>query len=87
MEVPQMQSWDEWKNFLSKNVNTAKDAGTSQQAIVQAATRIGEFLAENVNPANREQRALAEIWKVASHEEKQVIASCITKMVSDGTTH
>lgn len=87
MEIPQMQSWEDWKNFLSQNVNVAKEVGTSQQAIVQAATRIGELLAKNVDPTNREQRALAELWRVANQEEKQAIASCITKLVSDGVRH
>lgn len=82
-----MHSYEEWKNFLAKNVRVAQDAGTSPQAIVDAATRIGDFLAQNVDPANREQRVLSELWKVADQQEKRAIASCLTKLVSDGVRH
>lgn len=85
MEV--MQSFEQWKEFLAKNVRVARQAGTSPQDLVDAATRIGEFLAQNVNPQNREQRLLQEMWKVADEGEKRAIASCITKMLSDGVRH
>lgn len=82
-----MNSFEDWKEFLSKNVNVAMQAGADPNSVVEAATRIGEYLAQNVDPANREQRLLAELWKVADQEEKKAIASTITKMVSDGKRH
>lgn len=82
-----MDSFEQWKEFLSRNVNLAREAGMSQGAMVDAATRIGEFLARSVDPKNREQRLLSEMWKVADDEEKRAIASTITKMVGDGTRH
>lgn len=82
-----LQSFEEWKDFLSRNVRVAEAAGTSQEQIVEAASRIGSYLANDVDPANREQRLLAEMWKVANQEEQHAIASCITKVVSDGVRH
>ncbi|BDG60856.1 DUF3243 domain-containing protein [Caldinitratiruptor microaerophilus] len=82
-----IDSFEQWKEFLSRNVNIAREAGMSQGAMVDAATRIGEFLARNVDPKNREQRLLSEMWKVADEEEKRAIASTITKMVGDGQRH
>lgn len=82
-----MHSFEEWKDFLSRNVKVAKEAGAANETIIANATRLGEFLANQVDPANREQRLLAELWKVANEEEKKSIAACITKMVSDGVKH
>ncbi len=82
-----LQNFEDWKSFLSRNVKVAQAAGTSQEAIVGAATRIGDFLSKNVDSENREQRVLAELWRVADQQEKHSIASCITKMVSDGVRH
>lgn len=82
-----MDSFEQWKDFLARSVATAREAGTSPGTLVDAATRIGDFLARNVDPKNREQRLLSEMWKVADEEEKRAIASTITKMVSDGTRH
>ncbi|MCG0239169.1 MAG: DUF3243 domain-containing protein [Firmicutes bacterium] len=85
--VEAMSSFEEWKEFLSKNVKVAMGAGADPGSIVEAATRIGEYLAQHVDPANREQRLLAELWRVADEQEKRAIASTITKMVSDGKRH
>lgn len=87
METPVLESFEQWKDFLSKQVNQAEGAGASQNAIVNAATRIGNFLADKVDPKNREQRLLKEMWDVGSQDERHAMASLITKMVSDGKVH
>lgn len=87
METPILESFDQWKDFLSKHVNQAQEAGASQGAITNAATRIGTFLADKVDPKNREQRLLKELWEKGSQEERHSLASMITKMVSDGNVH
>lgn len=87
METPILESFDQWKNFLSKQVNQAEGAGVSQNSIVDAATRIGNFLSDKVDPKNREQRLLKELWDKGSQDERHSLASVITKMVSDGKVH
>lgn len=87
METPIMESFDQWKDFLSKQVNQAQGAGASQNSIVEAATRIGNFLSDKVDPKNREQRLLKEMWDKGSQEERHALASVVTKMVSDGKVH
>lgn len=87
METPVLESFDQWKQFLSQQVNQAEGAGASQNSIVDAATRIGNFLSDKVDPKNREQRLLKELWEKGSQEERHALASMITKMVSDGSVH
>jgi hypothetical protein len=87
METPVLESFEQWKDFLSKQVNQAQKAGASQDAIVNAATKIGNFLSDKVDPKNREQRLLKEMWEVADQQERQTLAGCIAKMVSDGKVH
>lgn len=87
METPVMESFEQWKDFLSKQVNLAQKAGTSKETIVDMATRIGNFLADKVDPKNREQRLLKELWTVGTEEERHALASMVTKMVSDGKVH
>lgn len=87
METPIMESFEQWKDFLSKQVNTAEKSGTSQEQIIDTATRIGGFLADKVDPKNREQRLLKELWDSGSEEERHSLAGMITKMVSDGKVH
>lgn len=87
METSIMESFDQWKDVLSKQVNQAKGAGASQDSIVDAATRIGNFLADKVDPKNRENRLLKELWDKGSQDERHSLASMITKLVSDGKVH
>ncbi|OTA40374.1 MAG: hypothetical protein A6D92_18560, partial [Symbiobacterium thermophilum] len=71
----------------SDRVKEFKRTGASQQTITNMATSIGNFLAEKVDPRNREQRLLKELWDVGTEEERKALASMVTKMVSDGKVH
>jgi len=87
METPILESFEQWKSFLSRQVNQAENAGASTNAIVDAATRIGNYLADKVDPKNREQRLLKELWDKGTQDERHALASMVTKMVSDGRVH
>ena len=85
--TPVLDSFEQWKQFLSQQVNQAKNAGASEATIANAAQGIGTFLAQKVDPRNREQRLLKELWDAGSQQEQSALASMITKMVSDGKVH
>ncbi len=87
METPTLESFEQWKQFLSNQVYAATNAGASTESIANAATRIGDYLAQRVDPKNREQRLLKELWDKGTEQERHALASMITKMVSDGQTH
>lgn len=87
MEMPVMESFEQWKSFLSNQINSAKQAGASESAIINAATRVGNFLSDKVDPKNREQRLLKELWDKGSEQERQALASMLTKMLTDGKVH
>lgn len=84
VEIP--QSFEEWKNILAKGIGYAQTAGASPEKIADMATSVGNFLADKVDPKNREQRLLKELWDAGSQEERHALASMITKMVGK-TTH
>jgi len=78
-----LNSFEQWKDYLSSNVNIAKDVGASESTIVDLATRMGGFLANKVDPGNREQRLLKELWERGDDSDHRVLAKLVTKMVSD----
>lgn len=84
---PILESFDQWKQFLSDRVTEAKASGASESTIANAAAGIGSFLSQKVDPRNREQRLLKELWDAGSQQEQHALASMITKMVSDGKVH
>lgn len=78
--------WESWKRFLGQAVEFAGELGISKDRIVSLARQAGDLLAENVNPASPEQRALKELWLVADDQEKQMLASLVTRLVSNDNT-
>ncbi|HYF94967.1 MAG TPA: DUF3243 domain-containing protein [Symbiobacteriaceae bacterium] len=87
MQTPVLENFDQWKSFLSQQISNAKQAGASEENIVNAAERIGHFLADKVDPRNREQRLLKELWDRGDHQERHALMSMLTKMLSDGKVH
>ncbi len=77
-----INDFDEWKKFLGQAVGVAKDMGFKQDQINDVATRLGNVLAERIDPANREQRVLKELWEAADEHQKRTIAEVVSKVVS-----
>ncbi|MBF7081831.1 DUF3243 domain-containing protein [Desulfallas sp. Bu1-1] len=73
--------WHQWKKLLSRAVNAAQFIGVSDDRINDLAYRLGDFLAKKVDPGNREQRLLVELWNEATEDEKKILASLIIRMV------
>ncbi|WP_431029534.1 DUF3243 domain-containing protein [Lysinibacillus sp. LZ02] len=78
-----LENWQQWTHFLGEKVEDAKSDGMSSKMIDRAAVQIGEYLAKNIEPQNEQERVLADLWSVASSDEKQALASCIVKLVEN----
>ncbi|MBO8138574.1 MAG: DUF3243 family protein [Desulfotomaculum sp.] len=57
------------------------------EVIEDTAYCIGEFLANNLDPANKEQRLLKELWENGTEEEKHSLASMMAKMSKRDSLH
>lgn len=75
-------SWDSWKKYLCQAMEFAEELGINQSRIQELAAQAGGILAENVPPANPEQKAVKELWDVADKDEQQVLARLMTKLAS-----
>lgn len=80
----QMQDWSEWRQTLAQAIDVGRSMGMSDRDIAQKAEAIGDFLAQNVDPQNPEQRLLKELWEVADERQQQELARLIIEMVSKG---
>jgi hypothetical protein len=74
--------WDTWKKTLGQAVEFAEGLGISKQKISSLAQQAGDLLAESVPPANPEQKVIKELWDVAGPEERKVLATLMTRLVS-----
>ncbi len=76
-----LDNFEQWKSFLNERVQQAEAAGMNQSAITDAAYQIGDYLAEDIDPKNREQRVLQELWKVGSEDQQKILADLMVKLV------
>jgi hypothetical protein len=74
--------WHDWKKTLHKLVDAGEFIGLSEDSMNKVAFIIGDFLAHNTNPGNREQRLLKDLWDVADNHEQEILATLILKLVA-----
>jgi len=78
-----LENWEQWKNFLGDRLNQAQEQGMDKQVINELAYQIGDYLANQVDPKNEQERVLADLWSVASEEEQHAIANMMVKLVQN----
>lgn len=76
-----LDNWQQWQEFLGDKLHNAQNDGMSEGAINKFAVQIGDYLAENVDPKNEQERVLSDMWSVASPQEQQAIANVMVKLV------
>lgn len=79
--IETINDWDQWKKTLAKAVNVGQMVGISDETISKIGAKIGTILSSSVDPENKEQRLLQELWKVGEDEDRQVLSKLIVKMV------
>jgi hypothetical protein len=76
------KDWTTWRETLRDGIATAKGIGIPDEDIKDMAVRLGDFLAEKVCPATKEEELIKEIWTVAEPEERKVLANIIFRMLA-----
>jgi len=80
-----LKSFEKWKEFLADRINQAEHAGMSDETISKLAFQIGDFLADKIDPENKEERVLKELWEVGDEQERRTIAKLMIKWVGQQT--
>jgi hypothetical protein len=76
-----LDTFEQWKSFLGKRVELAKKTGMNEETIAGLAYQMGEYLAGEIDPKNREERVLKELWDAGNDEEQKVLARLMVKLV------
>ncbi len=82
-----LDNFEQWKSFLANRVQAAEGQGMAERAVNEMAYRIGDYLAEEVEPRNNEERLLKELWQVGTEEEQQALANMMVKFVQNEGTN
>ncbi|GGE24930.1 hypothetical protein GCM10011571_28870 [Marinithermofilum abyssi] len=78
-----LDNFQDWKNFLSERVQQAQKMGMNQDTISEVAYQIGDYLAQDVEPKNEQERVLKELWNAADEQEQKTMANLMVKLVSE----
>ncbi|MDQ1908902.1 DUF3243 domain-containing protein [Paenibacillus sp. GD4] len=78
-----LKVFERWKEFLGNRVEQAEKAGMSEETISKLAFQIGEFLSDKVDPENKEERVLKELWDVSDETERKTLAKIMVKLAKN----
>ena len=81
--VENLSDWDKWKNTLGKAVNLGEKVGMSENTIDNIGKKVGDFLTANVDPENREQRLLQELWKSGDDHDRKALTKMLVNMTQN----
>ncbi|WP_053366231.1 DUF3243 domain-containing protein [Bacillus sp. FJAT-27245] len=81
-----LDNWKQWEDFLADRLHQAQDEGVSKEVVSDLAYQIGDYLANQVEPKNEQERILADLWSVADKDEQQAIANMMVKLVQNNGT-
>lgn len=73
-------NWHKWKEILGDVVGLGERVGLEEETINNAAFRLGDFFANNMDPANNEQRLMKELWDEGNDEERKTLATLMTRV-------
>lgn len=76
-----VKDWDTWRHTLKDAIGEARKFGVSDEVIKDLAVKIGDFLAEKVCPATKEEQLLKEMWDIGTPEERKTMATLMFKML------
>jgi len=76
-----LKDWKTWRASLNEAIAAARKFGVSDETIKDLSVKVGDFLAQKVCPATKEEELLKEMWDLATAEERKTLASLIFKMV------
>lgn len=81
LDINVINDWEKWKKTLYNAVSMGETVGLSEDTITNIGSKVGEFLASNVDPENPEQRLLKELFEVSNKSEQETLTNVIIKMV------
>ncbi|MDQ0299196.1 hypothetical protein J2S78_001616 [Salibacterium salarium] len=81
-----LDNWDQWKQFLDGRLDQAKQEGMNDGVVSDVAYEVGEYLANDVDPKNEQERILSDLWHVADNEEQHAIANMMVKLVQSDSS-
>lgn len=78
-----LDNFEQWKDFLAERLHQGQQEGMDSGIVNDIAYQIGDYLAEQVDPKNNEERLLKQLWDASSEQEQHVLANLMVKLVQN----
>jgi hypothetical protein len=78
-----LDNFRDWKEFLGDRVNQAMQAGLESETLQNLAYQIGDYLSQQVEPKNDQERLLKQLWDSGDEQQQRALASMMVKMVQN----
>nr|WP_241156708.1 DUF3243 domain-containing protein [Bacillus sp. FJAT-42376] len=76
-----LKSFEGFKTYLREKVDVGKKIGLSEEQLAKTTERVANYLANHVEPKNREEYLLKELWKSGDKEQQHALAHMLLNMV------
>ncbi|WP_100406997.1 DUF3243 domain-containing protein [Bacillus solitudinis] len=76
-----LSNFESFKGYLGKKVATADRLGMNEEQMARAAQKTADYLASHVEPKNREEKLLYELWKAGNKDEQHMLSHMLVKLV------
>ncbi|MFY4775430.1 DUF3243 domain-containing protein [Metabacillus sp. RGM 3146] len=77
-----LSSFEHFKKYLAGKIEVGKKLGLGNEQLAMTAEKIAGYLAENIEPKNREEYVLKELWKAGDQEQQHHLAHMLINMVT-----
>lgn len=78
-----LSNFQHFKGYLADKVSKGEKLGLSEDIMAKAAKKTADYLADNVEPRNREEYLLNQLWNVSSEEEKKHLSHILVKLAQN----
>lgn len=76
-----LENFDRWKEFLGDRIEQAQAGGMTNEQLENVAVKMGNYLANKVDPENPQERLLKHMWE-ANPDKKRDIAQMMINMAT-----
>lgn len=80
VRMRQLESMDE---LIKRKARPSTRCRNKKSTITNLADQLGDFLSENGDSKNDQERVLVDLWSVANEDEQQSLANVMVKLVQN----
>ncbi|WP_019635518.1 DUF3243 domain-containing protein [Paenibacillus fonticola] len=75
-----LENFNAFKRYLGERIELAQGIGLSEETLAKTAEKIGDYLAANEEPRNREEKLLKELWNAGEQEHRHALAHILVRL-------